>query len=388
MKKLLILGCTGSIGVQTAAVVRNLNNQGYDFKVTGMAFGSNVEKALPLINEFRPSTVAVASEAAAKKLSSLIADTSIRILSGKDSAVELCRSEEYDICVNSIVGVAGLLPSHAVLEQGADIALANKETIVTDGDNFMKKAARLGKKVIPLDSEHSAIFQSLTAGKHGDVSKLIITASGGPFFGKKRDSLATVTPEQALAHPNWSMGKRITVDSSTLVNKGFEVIEAARLFSVPVDRIEVVVHRESIIHSMVEFNDGAVIAQLGTPDMELPIQYGLVYPDRPHGLAGKLDFSKIRNLSFATPDTETFRGLPLSIEALKRGGNATAVLNAADEFAVEYFLSGRISYLAIADYIEAALSSVPHISAPSTEAIIETDIRTREFLASYHSAHN
>ncbi len=388
MKKLIITGCTGSIGLQTAAVVRNLNSQGYDFKVTGLAFGSNVEKAMPLINEFSPQMVAVASEAVGEILKNELSGRDITVLCGKTAAEELCKRADYDICVNSIVGVAGLLPSHAVLEHGADIALANKETVVTDGDNFMKKAAKLGKRVIPLDSEHSAIFQSLTAGNHGDIGKLIVTASGGPFFGKTREYLASVTPAQALAHPNWSMGKRITIDSSTLVNKGFEVIEAVRLFNVPFEKVEVVVHRESIIHSMVEFNDGAVIAQLGTPDMELPIQYGLVYPERPHGLAGKLDFSKLKELTFSPPDMETFRGLPLSVEALRLGGNATAVLNAADEVAVEYFLEGRIGYLQIFEYIEEALSAISHISEPSTEEIISTDLNTREYLKAYYLKHN
>jgi 1-deoxy-D-xylulose-5-phosphate reductoisomerase len=388
MKKLIITGCTGSIGLQTASVVRNLNNQGYDFRVTGLAFGSNLERAMPLINEFSPKIVAVASETAGEILKNELSGRDITVLCGKTAAEELCRIADYDICVNSIVGVAGLLPSHAVLEHGADIALANKETVVTDGDNFMKKAASLGRRVIPIDSEHSAIFQSLTAGNHKDISKLIVTASGGPFFGRTREQLSAVTPAQALAHPNWSMGQRITVDSSTLVNKGFEVIEAVRLFNVPVDKVEVVVHRESIIHSMVEFNDGAVIAQLGTPDMELPIQYALVYPERPYGLAGKLDFSTLRNLSFSLPDMDTFRGLPLSVEALRIGGNATAVLNAADEVAVEYFLSGKIGYLQIFEYIEEALSSIPHIASPSTDDIIRTDLDTREYLKAYYLNHN
>ena len=336
-KTIAILGSTGSIGTQSLDVARK-----HGFKVDVLAANSNIELLEKQIREFNPSAVAVINEAAAKELKVKVADTKTKVLAGAD-AVELVAAEnKADIVLNSIVGIAGLKPTLAAIEAGKDIALANKETLVTGGHLVKKAIARKGVKLLPVDSEHSAIFQCLQGAPKGSLKKIILTASGGPFFGKTTEELKNVTPADALKHPNWSMGAKITIDSASLMNKGLEVIEAVHLFDISPDNIEVVVHRQSIVHSAVELTDGAVIAQLGTPDMRLPIQYALTYPERYDCPSGSLNLFEIGNLTFQKPDYETFKLLSLAFYAVKEDGILPAVLNAADEIAVDAFLKDKI----------------------------------------------
>jgi len=372
MKSLIILGSTGSIGTQALEVCRR---DGY--KVTALAAGSNIELLEKQAREFKPLTIAVFDQEKAKELEIKLADTHIKVLSGVDGVCEVSQGEG-DIVLNSIVGIAGLRPTLAAIEAGKTIALANKETLVTGGEIVNKKAREKGVKILPVDSEHSAIFQSLQGAPEGSLKRILLTASGGPFFGKTRKDLENVTVKEALNHPNWSMGAKITIDSATLMNKGLEVIEAVHLFGLPADCIDVVVHRQSIIHSGVELSDGALIAQLGTPDMRLPIQYALTYPQRSNYAFEKLSLTDIGTLTFCKPDLETFRCLPLCIEAINQGGLAPTAVNGANEEAVRLFLEGEIKFLQIAELVEKALNNVNNKKEFTLEDILETDKAARE----------
>ncbi len=366
MKEIVILGSTGSIGTQSLEVCKT---QGY--RVKGLVAGSNIELLERQAREFRPETVAVFSGDKAADLKIKLADTDIKVLSGIEGVCEVA-SGRGDIVLNSIVGIAGLKPTLSAIEAGKDIALANKETLVTGGEIVNRKAREKGVKILPVDSEHSAIFQSLQGCEKRFLKKILLTASGGPFYGKKIQELENVTVKEALNHPNWSMGSKITIDSATLMNKGLEVIEAVHLFGLPADKIEVLVHRQSIVHSGVEFSDGAVIAQLGTPDMKIPIQYALTYPER-GAKYENLSLADIGTLTFERPDTETFRCLPLCMEAITKGGLYPTAVNGANEEAVAMFLRGEIGFLQIAELVEKALLSAQNKSDFSLEDIMETD---------------
>lgn len=372
MKSLVILGSTGSIGTQALEVCRR---DGY--KVNGLAAGGNIELLEKQAREFRVKAVAVFNESKAQELKIKLADTDIKVLSGIDGVCEVARLEA-DVALNSIVGIAGLRPTLAAIESGKDIALANKETLVTGGDIVNRKAREKGVKILPVDSEHSAIFQSIQGSPQKSVRKILLTASGGPFWGKTRKDLENVTVKEALNHPNWSMGAKITIDSATLMNKGLEVIEAVHLFGLPADKIEVLVHRQSIVHSGVEFSDGAVIAQLGTPDMRLPIQYALTYPERSDYAFEHLDLFKVGTLTFEKPDTDTFRCLPLCVKAITEGGLLPTVVNGANEQAVGLFLEGKIKFLQIAELVEKALVSANNKKDFSLEDILNADKHARE----------
>ncbi len=379
MKKIAILGSTGSIGTQALEVARK---NGYT--VTSLAAGSNVKLLEEQVREFSPETVAVFNESAANDLKIRIKDTNTRVISGKNGVCETAAGD-CDMVLNAVVGIAGLEPTLAAIDAGNDIALANKETLVTGGELVNAAAKKRKVKIIPVDSEHSAIFQSLQGTPKGSLSKILLTASGGPFYGKKTAELADVTAAQALKHPNWSMGAKITVDSATLMNKGLEVIEAVHLFGVGADRIEVLVHRQSILHSGVELTDGAVIAQLGTPDMRLPIAYALTYPNRDKTAFEHLSLSDIGTLTFEKPDTDTFRCLPLCIAAINAGGLAPAAVNGANEAAVELFLKGKIKFLEIANAVERALLSVNNKERYTLEDVLEADMAARRSVNEFFS---
>ena len=372
MKSLVILGSTGSIGTQALEVCRR---DGY--KVVALAAGSNVELLEAQAREFNVKAVAVFNEEKANELKIKLADTDIKVLSGVEGVCSVAEMEA-DIALNSIVGIAGLRPTLAAIESGKDIALANKETLVTGGDIVNRKAREKGVKILPVDSEHSAIFQSLQGAPRGSLKKILLTASGGPFFGKTRNDLENVTVKEALAHPNWSMGAKITIDSATLMNKGLEVIEAVHLFGVSANDIEVLVHRQSILHPAVELSDGAVIGQLGTPDMRLPIQYALTYPERSNYAFEKLSLSDIGTLTFQKPDIETFRCLPLCISAINEGGLRPTAVNGANEEAVRLFLEGKIKFLQIAELVEKAAYSVENKKDFNLEDILYTDKAARQ----------
>ena len=376
MKKIALLGSTGSIGTQTLDVVRN---QG-DIQVTAMAAGSNIVLLEKQIREFHPSIAAVWDEKKALELKAKVADLPVKVVSGMDGLLEAATEKEAQIVVTAVVGMIGIRPTIAAMEAGKDIALANKETLVTAGHIIMPLAEKLGVKILPVDSEHSAIFQSLN-GEHGNkIHKILLTASGGPFRGRTREQMASVQVEDALKHPNWSMGRKITIDSSTMVNKGLEVMEAHWLFDVEMDQVQVVVQPQSIIHSMVEYEDGAVIAQLGTPDMRLPIQYALYYPERRYLPGDRLDFWKLSQITFEKPDLENFHGLALAYEAGRRGGSLSTVFNAANEYAVAKFLNREISYLEITDMIQKAMENHKVIDDPTVEQILETEREVDELL--------
>ena len=345
-KKVAVLGSTGSVGEQALDVCAY---QGYG--VTGIAAGKSVKRLEEQIRRFRPAYCAVADKNAAADLKVRVADTDTVILSGENAAEELASLTDADTVLNAVTGFAGLRPTVAAIRAGKDVALANKETMVAFGELVMALVAEKGVKILPVDSEHCAIFQCLRGNRREDVRRLIITASGGPFYGKTKEELSRVTAENALAHPTWSMGKRITIDSSTLMNKGFEVIEAVRLFGVSPEKIDVVIHRESIIHSMVEYNDSAVIAQMALPDMRLCVQYALTCPDRVAGQLDPIDFTRLGSLTFAAPDADAFPLLPLAFEAVKEGGIVPAAMNAADEVAVSLFLAGKIGFLSIPELV-------------------------------------
>jgi len=376
MKKIALLGSTGSIGTQTLDVVRN---QG-DIQVTAMAAGSNIALLEKQIREFHPSIAAVWDEKKALELKAKVADLPVKVVSGMDGLLEAATEKEAQIVVTAVVGMIGIRPTIAAMEAGKNIALANKETLVTAGHIIMPLAEKLGVKILPVDSEHSAIFQSLN-GEHGNkIHKILLTASGGPFRGHTREQMASVQVEDALKHPNWSMGRKITIDSSTMVNKGLEVMEAHWLFDVEMDQVQVVVQPQSIIHSMVEYEDGAVIAQLGTPDMRLPIQYALYYPERRYLPGDRLDFWKLSQITFEKPDLENFHGLALAYEAGRRGGSLPTVFNAANEYAVAKFLNREISYLEITDMIQKAMEHHKVIDDPTMEQILETEREVDELL--------
>ncbi len=372
MKSLVILGSTGSIGTQALEVCRR---DGY--KVVALAAGSNIELLEKQAREFAVKAVAVFAPDKAKELKIKLSDTDIKVLSGVEGVCEVA-SMEADVALNSIVGIAGLKPTLAAIESGKDIALANKETLVTGGDIVNRKALEKGVKILPVDSEHSAIFQSLQGSPQKSLRKILLTASGGPFYKKTRKELEDVTVKEALNHPNWSMGAKITIDSATLMNKGLEVIEAVHLFGLPAKDIEVLVHRQSIVHSGVEFSDGAVIAQLGTPDMRLPIQYALTYPNRSDYAFEHLSLSDIGTLTFEKPDIETFRCLPLCIKAITEGGLKPTAVNGANEQAVKFFLEGKIKFLQIADLVENALESANNKKDFTLEDIFEVDKLSRQ----------
>ena len=376
-KSLIILGSTGSIGTQSLTVARQNG-----WRVTGLAAGSNVDLIEQQVREFKPLKVALFSEEAARDLKARIADTDTAVLSGISGVCEVAESEG-DLVLNAIVGIAGLRPTVAALKAGKQFALANKETLVTGGSLVMGLAREKGIKILPVDSEHSAIFQSLQGAPENSLKKILLTASGGPFYSKTREELGSVTVEQALKHPNWSMGAKITIDSATLMNKGLEVIEAVHLFGVKADDIEVLVHRQSILHSAVELVDGAVIGQLGTPDMKLPIQYALTYPERANVVYERLSLADIGTLTFAKPDTETFKCLRVCIDAINRGGLVPAAANGANEEAVRLFLDRKISFLQIGDLVEAAAANQKAAHNYTIEDVFEADRAAREFVISH-----
>ncbi len=378
MKNIAIIGSTGSIGTQTLEVVRANN----DLKVIALAAGKNEDLLEKQVREFKPAYDCMASEDKAKELRERLADIPVKILCGMEGLLEIAVIPQVEILVTAIMGMIGIRPTIAAIEAGKDIALANKETLVTAGHIIIPLAKEKKVQILPVDSEHSAIFQCLQGGKKEQVSKLLLTASGGPFRGRKREELADIQVEDALKHPNWAMGRKITIDSSTLVNKGLEVMEAKWLFDVELDQIEVVVHPQSVIHSMVEYKDGAVIAQLGTPDMKLPIQYALYYPDRKFLAGERLDFAKLSSMTFEKPDMETFWGLYLALEASKTGGSMPTVYNAANELAVAKFLNRKIKYLQIVEIIEACMKEHQIIENPSVDEILEVERSVYEMIES------
>lgn len=379
IKRIGVLGSTGSIGTQTLEIVRNNK----DLQVTALAAGTSVTLMEQQIREFLPQLAVMWTEGAARDLKERVADLPVKVLCGMDGLLTLAAMEDMDILVTAIVGMIGIRPTIAAISAGKTIALANKETLVTAGHIIMPLAAEKKVPILPVDSEHSAIFQSMNGENRKRVSKILLTASGGPFRGKKREELADITVEDALKHPNWSMGRKITVDSSTLVNKGLEVIEAKWLFNVEPENIQVVVQPQSVIHSMVEYEDGGIMAQLGTPDMKLPIQYALFYPDR-RPLPGKrLDFYEMKSITFEKPDTDTFLGLPLAYRAIHAGGSMPTVFNAANEKAVALFLDKKISFLTIYDLIQGAMENHKVVENPSVEQILEAEAEAHAFVESH-----
>ena len=376
MKRLSVLGSTGSIGTQTLDVCRNLG-----FEVVALAAGSNVELLEKQAREFKPKLVAVFDETAAKGLSIKLSDTDITVLGGIEGVLEAARID-CDTVLNAVTGIAGLRPTIAAIEAGNDVALANKETLVAGGKRVMNLAKERGIKILPVDSEHSAIFQCLQAkGDYARIQKLILTASGGPFFGKTLSELENMKPEDALAHPTWNMGRKVTIDSATMANKGLEIIEAAHLFGVPQNNIDVVIHRESIVHSLVEFTDNSVLAQLGVPDMRTPIQYALTVPERCESIVEHLDLAKIGTLHFYEQDNVAFPATDIARRALSIGKTATAAFNAADEIAVAAFLDGKIGFTDIPKILEKTVEK-EFSSGDSFEEVFETDKEARKFASS------
>lgn len=378
MKKIVVLGSTGSIGTQTLDVVRKNS----DMEVVALAAGSNIKLLEEQIREFRPRMVCVFDEKKAKELRILVSDCDVKITSGMEGLIECSVTSEADVVLTAIVGMIGIQPTIAAIKAKKDIALANKETLVTAGHIIMPLAGEYNVKILPVDSEHSAIFQALNGENYNRISRILLTASGGPFRGMTTKQLEKVGLEDALKHPNWSMGRKITIDSATMVNKGLEVIEAKWLFGVEFNQIEVVVQPKSIIHSMVEFVDGGVIAQLGTPDMKLPIQYALTYPDRRELRGERLDFTTLSSISFEAPDLDTFRGLSLAYEVGKMGGSMPTVFNAANERAVAKFLNREISFLEIYEIIEDAIQWHRKVDNPSVDAILDIEAQTYERIES------
>ena len=375
MKKISVLGSTGSIGTQTLEVVRQNQDK---LVITAMSAGRNVDLFEKQVREFKPAIACMGDEEAAADLKQRIADLSgIRVLAGMDGMLEMASDPGREIMVTAIVGMIGIRPTIAAIESGKDIALANKETLVCAGHIIMPLAKKMGIRILPVDSEHSAIFQSLQGSPAERISRIILTCSGGPFRGMKADELADKNCDDALKHPNWNMGKKITIDSATLVNKGLEVMEASWLFGVDTDRICVTIHPQSVLHSAVEYADGAVIGQMGTPDMKLPINYALFYPDRMPMNARKLDLFSVSALTFEKPDTDTFRGLALAIDAAKTGGTMPTVFNAANEEAVARFLDHKIGFLDIYDDIEKAMRDHKVIPDPTVDEILEAEKNAR-----------
>ena len=377
MKKIAVLGSTGSIGTQTLDIARKNKD---DLKITVLAAGSNVSLIEEQIREFRPEIAVLFNEEKANELKTKVSDIDVKILSGMDGMLEAATYENVDTVVTSMVGMIGIKPTIAAIKAGKDIALANKETLVTAGHIIMPLIKEYGVSLLPVDSEHSAIFQSMNGENRKRISKILLTASGGPFRGRSFDELKNVTLEDALKHPNWAMGQKITVDSATLVNKGLEVMEAAWLFEVPISKIQVVVHPQSVIHSMVEYEDTAVIAQLGCPDMRLPIQYALFYPDRRFLDAKQLDFFEMKSLTFEKPDIETFKGLKYAMDAAGDGGSMPTVFNAANEEAVAMFLKKQIGFLDIYRIIEQSMERHTVIKNPDIDTVLSVEKDTREFI--------
>ena len=378
MKKIAILGSTGSIGTQTLEVVR----ANKDIEVTALAAGSNIDLLEKQIQEFSPKIAAVWNEEKAKELKDRVRDLDIRVESGMDGLLAVATELGAEIVVTAVVGMIGIRPTIAAMNAGKDIALANKETLVTAGHIIMSLAKEKHVRILPVDSEHSAIFQSLNGETGNKIHKILLTASGGPFRGWTREQMKGVQVEDALKHPNWTMGRKITIDSSTMVNKGLEVMEARWLFGVEMDQVQVVVQPQSVIHSMVEYEDGAVIAQLGTPDMKLPIQYALYYPERRFLAGDRLDFAKLAQITFEAPDFENFHGLSLAYKAGRRGGTLPTVFNAANERAVQKFLDREIGYLTITDMIEAAMEHHTVKENPTVEEILAAEQETYDFIES------
>lgn len=378
MRNLAILGSTGSIGTQTLDIVSKNN----DLNVTSLAAYGNIELLEKQIRQYMPKLACVYSEEKAAKLKKNISDLDVKVVSGMDGLIEAASMDEADIVVTAIVGMIGIRPTMAAIKAGKDIALANKETLVTAGHIIIPAAKEYNVNILPVDSEHSAIFQCLNGERKADVDKILLTASGGPFRGKTRADLENVTVEAALKHPNWAMGRKITIDSATLVNKGLEVIEAKWLFDVDFEDIDVVVQPQSLIHSMVQFKDGGIMAQLGTPDMRLPIQYAIYYPERRYLDGDRVDFSKLAGITFEKPDTDTFEGLKLAYEAGKCGGSTPTVFNAANELAVAMFLDKKIRFLDIYEIIKESMNNIKHIDNPSIEQILDVEKETYEFIRS------
>lgn len=378
MKQIAILGSTGSIGTQTLEVVR----ENGDIQVLAMAAGNNIGLLEDQIREFHPKLVAVWSEEKAKELRDRIKDTDTEVRCGMDGLIAVSVYEDVEILVTAIVGMIGIRPTIEAIKAGKHIALANKETLVTAGHLIMPLAKEYGVSILPVDSEHSAIFQSLQGNEHKSIHKILLTASGGPFRGKKEEDLLNIKVEDALKHPNWTMGQKITIDSSTMINKGLEVIEAKWLFDVDVDQVQVVVQPQSIIHSMVEYVDGAIMAELGTPDMKLPIQYALYYPERRYLPGERLDFWSLGKIDFEKPDMKTFYGLELAYEAGRKGGSLPTVFNAANELAVSKFLNREIKYLEIMEIVEDCMRAHQNIEHPTLEQILDTEKATYERIES------
>ncbi len=381
MKKIAILGSTGSIGTQTLEIVRE---QG-DLEVTSMSCGRNIKLFEKQIREFKPKFVSVGDAESAKKLEERISDLSIDVLYGMDGLIAVATDTESEILVTAIVGMLGVRPTIAAIEAGKDIALANKETLVTAGHIIMPLAKKKDVSILPVDSEHSAIFQSLQGNEGNEIHRILLTCSGGPFRGRSYESLEGVTVEDALNHPNWSMGRKITIDSATLINKGLEVMEAKWLFNVNPGRIQVLVHPQSILHSAVEFEDGGVMGQMGLPNMKLPIQYALYYPRRKEMEKNYLDLFEVSSMTFEKPDMETFYGLQLAYDALEAGGNVPTVFNAANERAVAMFLDRKISFLEIPEIIQKAMVEVSYISSPSVEDVLATERETNQVIDGFLS---
>lgn len=377
MKAIGVLGSTGSIGTQTLEIVRNNK----DLKVVALAAGTNVTLMEQQVREFQPRLAVMGNTDAANDLKQRLQDTDTRVLAGMDGMLEMAVLEEMDVFVTAIVGMIGIRPTIAAIEAGKTIALANKETLVTAGHLIMPLAKEKKVSILPVDSEHSAIFQSMQGENKSRVSKILLTASGGPFRGRKREELTDITVEDALKHPNWSMGRKITIDSATLVNKGLEVIEAKWLFGVEPQQIQVVVHPQSIIHSMVEYVDGGIIAQLGMPDMKLPIQYALFYPDRRPMDGKRVDFFALQSISFEAPDTETFRGLAMAYDAIAKGGSMPTVFNAANEKAVGLFLEKKIRFLEIYELIQGAMENHRVVETPTVDEILNAEKEAYDYIS-------
>ena len=379
LKNISVLGSTGSIGTQTLDVVRKNN----DIKVVALSAGNNVELLEQQVREFRPSFVSMADDKALARLRARLSDvTGIEYGTGMDGLIHAAAMEQAEIVVTAVVGMMGIVPTIEAINAGKDIALANKETLVTAGHIIMKLAAEKGVRILPVDSEHSAIFQCLNGERQNKIHKILLTASGGPFRERTIEQMRDIKVEDALKHPNWAMGRKITIDSSTMVNKGLEVMEARWLFGVELDQVQVVVQPQSVIHSMVEFEDGAVMAQLGTPDMRLPIQYALYYPERRFLDTQHLDFWKLNQITFEKPDMINFRGLALAYEAGRKGGNVPTMFNAANELAVAMFLDRKIKYLDIIDIIEQTMTNIEYIDNPDVKQILDTEAAAYEFIRS------
>lgn len=378
MKKISVLGSTGSIGTQTLDVVRRNN----DIEIVALAAGRRINELEAQIREFGPKLVSVADEQLAKELAVSIADLNVKIVYGMEGLTEAAVYPEAQTVVTAVVGMMGIVPTIAAIKAGKDIALANKETLVTAGHIIMPLAKEYNINIYPVDSEHSAIFQSLNGEYHAEIDKILLTASGGPFRNYTKEQLKNVKVEDALKHPNWAMGRKITIDSSTMVNKGLEVMEAQWLFNVPADRVQVIIQPQSVIHSMVQFVDGGIMAQLGSPDMRLPIQYALYYPHRKPLDTKRLDFYELGQITFQKPDFDKFRGLALAYEAARKGGNIPTALNAANEMAVAMFLDRRISYLQIPEIIEYVMNETHYTDNPDVDRILETEQTAYELIRS------